>query len=575
MSDKLAGGIKAGSTSVRLPLELRKASDSTELTGKVYTDVTGSYQRQGGTRTAITMATLSGPSASYSSGGFVEVDATNMPGAYNFDVPDAAFATGADWVMVTLKVSGAFVQTFMFALETKGAAEVSAQLPTALTTDGNIKADALRLGGTLLTGRDIGASVLLSSGTGTGQLSITSGVASVNTTQFAGSAVVATTGKLWCLDGSGNAIAPAATALSTAVWTGVPTGFLAATFPSTVSSYAGGAVASVTGAVGSVTARVTANTDQLAGQTVTAAAGVTFPTSVASPTNITAGTITTVTTLTNLPAAPTDWITAAAVKADAVTKIQSGLSTYAGADTAGTTTLLSRVTGTVLLASGYTAPDNTSITAIKVVTDHLATAMELNSSTYRFTSAALSQAPTSSGSGLSGPSNVTLTFHDGSGNPVAAVDFTVVGQGAGRANGSGVATFGMTNGTYSIVGRTTNGVIFPTTALVVSGSTSLTVTGAAAAISPPVDPAESTGYTTLRDGQGNAVSGGRLSFALVSASPDSYSTVEFSAVSDGTGLLQVTLVRGAKYNAIRRGVVAATFTVPDSSTFELPAILGT
>lgn len=49
-----------------------------------------------------------------------------------------------------------------------------------------------------------------------------------------------------------------------------------------------GAVGSVAGAVGSVTARVTANTDQLAGQTVTAAAGVTFPTSVASPTNITA-----------------------------------------------------------------------------------------------------------------------------------------------------------------------------------------------------------------------------------------------------------------------------------------------
>jgi hypothetical protein len=39
----------------------------------------------------------------------------------------------------------------------------------------------------------------------------------------------------------------------------------------------------------------------IAGQTITAAAGVTFPTSVASPTNITAGTITTVTNLTNAP----------------------------------------------------------------------------------------------------------------------------------------------------------------------------------------------------------------------------------------------------------------------------------
>ena len=40
-----------------------------------------------------------------------------------------------------------------------------------------------------------------------------------------------------------------------------PTGFLAAAFPATVSSYAGGAVASVTGAVGSVTDAVTVGTN--------------------------------------------------------------------------------------------------------------------------------------------------------------------------------------------------------------------------------------------------------------------------------------------------------------------------
>lgn len=75
--------------------------------------------------------------------------------------------------------------------------------------------------------------------------------------------------------GSGlTSLAPSATALSTAVWTGTiagridaavssrmasytqPAGFLAATFPATVSSYAGGAVASVTGAVGSVASPV-------------------------------------------------------------------------------------------------------------------------------------------------------------------------------------------------------------------------------------------------------------------------------------------------------------------------------
>lgn len=46
---------------------------------------------------------------------------------------------------------------------------------------------------------------------------------------------------------------------------------------------------------------VKSDTEQLNAQSVTAAAGVTFPSSVASPTNITAGTITTVTNLTNAP----------------------------------------------------------------------------------------------------------------------------------------------------------------------------------------------------------------------------------------------------------------------------------
>jgi hypothetical protein len=57
---------------------------------------------------------------------------------------------------------------------------------------------------------------------------------------------------------------------------------------------------------------------QLAGQTVTATAGVTFPSSVASPTNITSGTITTVTNLTNLPAITSGWITAAGIAANAL-----------------------------------------------------------------------------------------------------------------------------------------------------------------------------------------------------------------------------------------------------------------
>lgn len=48
---------------------------------------------------------------------------------------------------------------------------------------------------------------------------------------------------------------------------------------------------------------ISANAVQFAGQTITAAAGVTIPSTIASPTNITSGTITTVTNLTNAPTA--------------------------------------------------------------------------------------------------------------------------------------------------------------------------------------------------------------------------------------------------------------------------------
>lgn len=110
-------------------------------------------------------------------------------------------------------------------------------------------------------------------------------------------------------------------------------------------------IASVTGAVGSVTARVTANTDQLAGQTVTAAAGVTFPASVASPTNITAGTITTTTNLTNAPTA-----------GDFTSTMKTSIGTAVAASA------VASVTGAVGSVTGLTASD---VGAIKAKTDNL------------------------------------------------------------------------------------------------------------------------------------------------------------------------------------------------------------
>lgn len=73
-------------------------------TGLVFNtaSLVASSVRMQGARTAITLATQTVTGA-FSSGGFVEIDATEMPGLYRLDVPDAVFATGADKAVVMLK----------------------------------------------------------------------------------------------------------------------------------------------------------------------------------------------------------------------------------------------------------------------------------------------------------------------------------------------------------------------------------------------------------------------------------------------------------------------------------------
>lgn len=74
------------------------------LTGLVYNaaGLVASYVRPLGSRVAITLATQTVTGA-HSDGGFVEVDATNMPGVYRLDLPDAVVASGVDSAVVQLK----------------------------------------------------------------------------------------------------------------------------------------------------------------------------------------------------------------------------------------------------------------------------------------------------------------------------------------------------------------------------------------------------------------------------------------------------------------------------------------
>jgi hypothetical protein len=63
-----------------------------------------------GTPTAISLATQTSGGA-YSSGGFVEKDATNSPGLYRLDVPNAVLATGVDTAVITFTGGGILDET--------------------------------------------------------------------------------------------------------------------------------------------------------------------------------------------------------------------------------------------------------------------------------------------------------------------------------------------------------------------------------------------------------------------------------------------------------------------------------
>ena len=238
------------------------------------------------------------------------------------------------------------------------------------TSTAQLGVNAVNVGGTAQTGRDLGASVLLSSGTGTGQLSLSAGAVLLQATQ------------------TGVTI-PTVTTLTNA-----PTGVtLAASQHVIVDS----------GTVTTLTNLPAVTTDWLTGAGVKADAVTKIQSGLATPTNITAGTITTVTNLTNaatagdftatmkasvttaataatptissvsgsvgsvtaavtLPSMPTDWVSAAGVSAAAVTKVQSGLATPTNI-TAGTITTVTNITNAPT-AGDLTATMKTSMGAI-------------------------------------------------------------------------------------------------------------------------------------------------------------------------------------------------------------------
>lgn len=81
-----------------------ESTPGTGKTGLAYNtaSLTAYYKRDVGTASvAITLADMT--LGTFTSGGFKEIDATNLPGWYEFCPPDAALATGARQVLVELR----------------------------------------------------------------------------------------------------------------------------------------------------------------------------------------------------------------------------------------------------------------------------------------------------------------------------------------------------------------------------------------------------------------------------------------------------------------------------------------
>lgn len=284
---------KAGVTSKSVVIRIIDSTDGTPETGVVFntSGIDLQYRRELAASVAITEATLAALTTAWSSGGFLHIG----NGYYRLDVPDAALATGADGVLIHgvvtgMVVIGAYVQLVAYdpfdtvrlgltALP-NAAAEAAGGLYTRGTgagqinqpANGRIDANTIAVSGTTQTGRDLGASVLLSSGTGTGQLDFTSGVVKSSLVQILGTALTETAGQIaaafkkWfdvaapvgtvnsipnATAGATGGLFIAGTNAATTITTGLTTTFTG-NLTGSVASVTGNVGGNVTGSVGSV-----------------------------------------------------------------------------------------------------------------------------------------------------------------------------------------------------------------------------------------------------------------------------------------------------------------------------------
>ncbi len=96
--------VTQGTIGQTIKIKLRDSAGA-PVTGKTYADIAGSYIRPG--EAAVTNLTpVTASVGTWTSQGFVEVDAGNAPGIYEFGIPNAALAGGFTSVLIIFQGSG-------------------------------------------------------------------------------------------------------------------------------------------------------------------------------------------------------------------------------------------------------------------------------------------------------------------------------------------------------------------------------------------------------------------------------------------------------------------------------------
>lgn len=99
--------VKKGSTDRSVTVRIIDSTDGTPETGVVFntSGIDLWYRREGAAKTSVTEATLAALTTGHADGGFLHVG----DGVYRLDLPDAAFATGANYVDFGGTVTGMIV----------------------------------------------------------------------------------------------------------------------------------------------------------------------------------------------------------------------------------------------------------------------------------------------------------------------------------------------------------------------------------------------------------------------------------------------------------------------------------